>query len=116
MPVVGKDIPHDSARGHVTGESMFIDDMPPIRGELLVDFVGAPVACGKLVSLDVSEAARAPGVAAVITAKEIPGHNKFGPIIQDEHLLVESEIFFLGDPVCIIAAETREQLRAAKRL
>src|SRR4051812_38169276 len=116
MSAVGKDIPHDSARGHVTGESTFIDDMPFARNELLVDFVAAPVAHGRLISLDVSAAAKAPGVVAVITAKDIPGHNKFGPIIADEHLLVDDEIMFLGDAVCVIAAETREQLRAAKKL
>src|SRR5690348_352334 len=116
MAAVGKDIPHDSARGHVSGESTFIDDTPFARNELLVDFVAAPVAHGRLTSLDVSQAAKAPGVVAIITAKEIPGHNKFGPIIADEHLLVEDEIMFLGDAVCIIAAETRDQLRAAKKL
>src|SRR6059058_2399215 len=115
MSAVGKDIPHDSARGHVTGESTFIDDMPFARNELLVDFVAAPVAHGRLISLDISAAAKAPGVIAVITAKDIPGHNKFGPIIADEHLLVDEEIMFLGDAICIIAAETREQLRAAKK-
>ena len=116
MPSVGKDIPHDSARGHVAGESVFIDDIPPARNELLVDFVGAPIAHGRLISLDISEASRAPGVAAIITAADIPGHNLFGPIIKDEHLLVSDEITFLGDPVCIIAAQTRAQLRAAKKL
>src|SRR6059058_4019412 len=116
MSAVGKDIPHDSARGHVTGESTFIDDMPFARNELLVDFVAAPVAHGRLISLDISEAAKAPGVVAVITAKDVPGHNKFGPIIADEHLLVEDQVMFPGDAVCIIAAETRDQLRAAKKL
>src|SRR4051812_18311080 len=116
MPSIGKDIPHDSARGHVSGESMFIDDTTFARNELLVDFVGAPVAHGRLLSLDISEAAKSPGVVAIITAADIPGHNKFGPIIADEHLLVDDEILFLGDAVCIIAAETRDQLRAAKKL
>ncbi len=116
MPSVGKDIPHDSARGHVAGESIFIDDIALARNELLVDFVGAPVAHARLLSLDISEAAKAPGVIAILTAKDIPGHNKFGPIIADEHLLVDDQILYPGDPVCIIAAETREQLRAAKKL
>ena len=62
---------------------------------------------GQLISLDISEAPRAPGVAAIITAADIPGHNLFGPIIKDEHLLVSDEITFLGDPVCIIAARRR---------
>ena len=25
MGVIGKDIPHESARGHVTGQSLFVD-------------------------------------------------------------------------------------------
>ena len=39
-PLVGTSIPHESARSHVTGEAVYIDDIPPSRGELLVDFVG----------------------------------------------------------------------------
>ena len=62
---IGKDIPHESARGHVSGEAIFIDDMPPARGELLVDFIGAPVAHGKLISVDVSAARTAPGIATL---------------------------------------------------
>ena len=34
MTVVGKNIRHDSAVGHVSGESIYVDDMPPLRGEL----------------------------------------------------------------------------------
>jgi xanthine dehydrogenase large subunit len=116
MPSIGKDIPHDSARGHVSGESIFIDDMPPARGELLVDFVGSPVAHGRIKSIDVAAALKSPGVACAIPAKDVPGHNIFGPIIKDEHLLASDEAVFLGDPIVIIAAETREQLRAAKKL
>ena len=82
----------------------------------MVDFVGAPIASGRLVSLDIKDALNSPGVAAILTAADIPGHNKFGPIIADEHLLVDDRIMFLGDALCIIAAETREQLRAAKKL
>src|SRR4051812_21975756 len=116
MSSIGKDIPHDSALGHVTGTSAFIDDTPFARNELLVDFVGSPVARGKLKSLDISQASRAPGVALVMTAADIPGHNQFGPVVRDEHLLVKDEAYFLGDPVVLIAAETRDQLRAAKKL
>ncbi len=47
MPSIGRPIPHDSARGHVTGEAAYIDDLPAITGELAVEFVGAPVPVGK---------------------------------------------------------------------
>jgi xanthine dehydrogenase large subunit len=42
LGAVGKDIPHDSARGHVSGQSVYIDDIPPQKNELLVDFFGSP--------------------------------------------------------------------------
>ena len=37
--VIGKNIPHDSARGHVSGQSLYVDDISPSRDELVVDFV-----------------------------------------------------------------------------
>lgn len=115
MPAVGQDIPHDSARGHVAGESIFIDDMPPARNELLADFLGAPVAAGKLLSIDFNGADQIPGVVALLTAKDIPGHNQFGPVMQDEHLLVEGQIDFLGDPCVLIVAEHRQAIAEAKK-
>ena len=87
MTAVGQNIPHDSARGHVTGESVFIDDMPPLKNELLVDFLPAPIAAGKLRGIDLTEAAKVPGVVLLLTDKDIPGHKHFGPIIKDEVLL-----------------------------
>ena len=38
MPTIGQPLPHDSAREHVRGEAMYVDDIPPLRGELVVDF------------------------------------------------------------------------------
>src|SRR5690242_20041667 len=78
MTYIGQNIPHDSARGHVTGHSVFIDDMPPQRNELLVEVVGSPVAHGRITSVDVSAARKTPGVIAVLTADDVTGHNKFG--------------------------------------
>jgi len=91
MGVIGKDIPHDSARGHVTGQSLFIDDMPFARNELLVDFLGSPVAHGVIESLDLEAARKVEGVVALLTAKDIPGHNTFGPVVKDEQLVVECD-------------------------
>ncbi len=56
MHVVGKDIPHDSAAGHVSGESQFLDDAAPLAGELLAGIVPCPVAHGRLTHLDVAAA------------------------------------------------------------
>ena len=115
MPAVGQNIPHDSARGHVTGQSIFVDDIPPAKNELFVDFVGSPVAHGRIISIDTSEAAGVSGVVALYTHADIGGQNKFGPIVQDEHLLAEDLAEFLGEPMVLIAAESRQAIREAKK-
>lgn len=114
MSAVGRDIPHDSAKGHVSGESIYIDDIPPVRGELLVDFYYAKSSHARIRSLDLKEAAKVPGVAALYTHKDLLGSNIFGPITKDELLLVEDEIMFMGQPIVIIAADDRKAIEAAK--
>ncbi|HET7436533.1 MAG TPA: xanthine dehydrogenase molybdopterin binding subunit, partial [Thermoanaerobaculia bacterium] len=108
---VGSNVPHDSARGHVTGESIYIDDMPPQAGELLVDFVWSPYAHARIVSIDTNEARRH---AFVFSSAELH-HNQFGPILKDEILLADKETMFRGQPIVVVAAETRDALNAARR-
>ena len=114
MNVVGRNIPHDSARGHVTGESIYIDDMPPLKNELIVDFFWSPVAHGRIRSLNLDAAREVPGVAGLFTYRDLHA-NLFGPIITDEILLAENEVLFIGQPIVIIAAEDRDAIKAAKK-
>ena len=114
MPSVGQPIPHEAARDHVRGRSVFLDDIAPVRGELLVDFLPGPVARGQIIKLDVEAARQIPGVAAIYTARDIPGANLFGPIYQDERFLAETEVVFQGQPIAVIAAETQSAIDAAK--
>lgn len=116
MTSVGKAIPHDSAVGHVTGQSPYIEDLSPIAGELWVDFVRAPIACGSLLSIDFREAASLTGVHGIFTHKDIRGKNQFGPIFHDEVFLVEKVISYLGQPIAVVAAETPELAKQAARL
>ncbi len=111
---VGKNIPHDSATGHVTGESLFIDDIPFAKNELIADFFGSPVAHGKILSLDLSEAQKIPGIVGLYTYQDLGGKNLFGPILQDEYLLAEELCEFLGQPIVIIAGENRKAIAKAK--
>ncbi len=116
MPSVGRNIPHDSARGHVSGESIFVDDLPRHDGELVVGFVWSPVAHGRIRSIDSERARALSGVVGVFTHADLPGHNLLGPIIQDEPLLAENEATYIGQPVVVIAADSREILEQAKEL
>jgi len=92
MSLVGKSIPHDSARGHVTGEARYIEDLPRLAGELAVAFAVSPCARGRLRSIALEEARRAPGVAGAWTARDLPGHNRFGAIFADEPALAEDRV------------------------
>lgn len=115
MPTVGQSIPHDSGPGHVTGEALYIDDLTTMTDELFVEFVGSPVACGTIKSVDVSDAKRIPGVVGVYTHKDIQGHNLFGAVFHDEPFLPAERVDYVGQPVVVIAAETREAARAGRK-
>ena len=111
MSNVGKAIPHDSAIGHVTGRALYVEDLPRVDGELWVDFAGAPIAAGQVKSLNTSKAAEVDGVVGIYTHASIKGKNLFGPIFHDEPFLVEREIMYLGQPVVVVAATTRDAAR-----
>lgn len=100
---------------HVTGESVFIDDLPAPEGLLEAAVFGSPFAAGKVKSLDVSGALESKGVVAVITADDIPGRNQVGSIIEDEPLLAEGEVHFIGHPVAVVLATTREAALFARK-
>src|SRR5688500_5432196 len=111
---IGKDVPHDSARGHVTGESLYIDDLPSMPGELLVDFVWSPYAHARIQSIDLDDARKIEGVVALYTYRDLH-HNRLGPIVQDEPLLAEDVCTFRGQPIVIIAAENAKAVAQAKK-
>ncbi len=115
MPHVGKSIPHDSGIGHVTGEARYIDDITPAQDELFVEFVGSPVACGRVVSMDLTQARQVPGVVGIYTHHDITGRNHFGAVFHDEPFLAEDRVEYVGQPVAIVAGVTRESARAARQ-
>jgi xanthine dehydrogenase large subunit len=115
MATIGQPLPHESAREHVRGEAVYIDDIPPLRGELVVDFVGSPVAHGRIKSIGVTTARSVSGVIAIFTAADVP-ENLVGPVVHDEELLASEIVHFRGQPVAAIAGESRAAVNAAKAL
>jgi len=115
MKVVGKQVPHDSAVGHVTGEALFVDDLAFTQNELIVDFIASPVAHGKIKSINTAELSQLDGIAGVFTFADIPGHNLYGPVIQDERFLAEEIVEYVGQPIAVIAGESRKAIRHAKK-
>ena len=113
---LGESVPHDSAVAHVTGRARYVDDLPPVTNELVVDFVGSPVAHGRIRTVDVSEAGAIAGIIAIFTSSDVPGEKTFGAVIHDEELLATKSVLYIGQPIVLLAGETRAALRAAKPL
>ncbi|MBL0372080.1 xanthine dehydrogenase molybdopterin binding subunit [Rhizobium sp. KVB221] len=114
---VHKDLRHDSAHKHVSGEADYIDDMVVPEGTLHMAAGLSDRAHADILSLDLSEVEKTPGVVLVMTHKDIPGHNDIGPNHRgDEPLLAEKRIEFHGQMVFVVVAETREIARAAARM
>lgn len=108
--------PHDSALKHVSGESIYIDDIPVNSLLLHGRVVYSQVAHARIKSIDLSEARKLKGVKAVLSYKDIPGQNQMGPVVHDEPCLAEKEVHCIGQAVVLIAAENEEIARAAEKL
>ena len=104
----------DSAT-HLRGESVYLDDIPVLEGTLYAAVVDSPLAHGKIINLDIKEAAVMPEVVRIFTAKDIPGENQIGGIIPDEELLANDHVHFCGMPVALVIAHTEAAARAAAR-
>src|SRR5258705_9575486 len=98
---------------HTRGESIYLDDIPLLEGTLFAAAFGSPVAHGKILHLDLSEAEKMKDVVRIFTYKDIPGRNQIGGIVPDELLLAENLVHFNGMPVAIVVAKSVKAAQAA---
>lgn len=110
--VVGASPIRTDARAKVNGEARYIDDLSFV-GLTFATIVRSPHPHARIDSIDPSGALALTGVHAVITAKDIPGKNKVPIVFDDQPLLAETEVRYVGEPVAIVVAESqRLALRA----
>ncbi|MEO8086474.1 MAG: molybdopterin cofactor-binding domain-containing protein, partial [Bacteroidota bacterium] len=98
---------------HLRGESIYLDDIPEIKGTLYGACFDSAVAHGKILNLDLSEAAKESGVIRIFTHQDIPGRNEIGGIVEDEPLLAGDHVHFCGMPVAFVVADSEEAARLA---
>jgi len=106
---------HDSAVKHVTGESVYVNDISASR-QLIGRVVYSHVAHANLSLVDIRSALKLNGIAAILTSKDIPGKNQMGPVVDDEPCLAEEKVTFIGQAIALIAAETEEAAIKAETL
>lgn len=104
------------SKNHVTGKSVYLDDIPVQKGTLHAAIFGSPVAHGKIISIDISAAEALPGVVKVLTYKDITGINQIGGIIDDETLFAEHEVHFNGEAITLVVAKDEHTARKALKL
>ena len=106
---------HDSAIKHVTGQSVYVNDIEANR-QLAGRVVYSPEAHARISLIDIQAALNLNGVVAILTHKDIPGKNQMGPVIHDELCLAVDEVTFIGQAIVLIAAETEEIAIKAEKL
>ncbi|WP_033440400.1 xanthine dehydrogenase family protein molybdopterin-binding subunit [Saccharothrix sp. NRRL B-16314] len=77
----------------------------------------SPHPYARIVSVDLTEALKVPGVHAVLTHEDVPGQNRYGLEHRDQPVLAEDVVRYQGEPVALVGADHPETaLRALKRI
>ncbi len=118
----GQSIPRKEDRRLVQGEGVFVDDIK--RANMgFAHYVRSPYAHAVIKSVDVSAALAVPGVFGTLTGDEVA--TLTDPFFQlstapgneiKDYALAVGRVRFVGDPVAIVVAETRELARDAAEL
>ncbi len=112
---IGKRVPRPNAKRLLAGGGHYVDDLRLPRLVHLA-FVRSPHAHARILSIDISAAARAPGVVRVFSAKDFEG--RYTPWVgvlthfkglksPPQHPLARDIATWQGEPVAAVAAESR---------
>jgi len=103
------------AKNHVTGKSIYLDDIQEIKGTLFALPFDLPVAHANIREFNLAEARQMPGIHAILTCEDIPGENQIGNIFPDEPLFAEKEVHYWGQPAGLIVGENEFFCRQARK-
>ncbi len=108
---VGRGLGRSEGMDKAAGRAMFAGDYRE-EGMLELALVRSPVSHGVIEELDFSAL---PEDVLVFTAKDLAA-NVVEDVIEDQPVLAEERVRFLGEPVAIVAADTRERAKEAAKL
>ncbi|MGQ0604321.1 MAG: molybdopterin cofactor-binding domain-containing protein, partial [Anaerolineales bacterium] len=115
LNVIGRPLPRPDAVEKVTGAAKYTDDYV-FPNMLHARTLRAKYPHARIKSIDTSRAKALPGVRAVLTAEDIPGEKNHGLVVFDWPALAHEKVRYIGDPVAMVAAETREIASQAMEL
>lgn len=112
LHAVGQSIKRRDGLGHVTGKTVFIDDIK-FRDMLHLKMVRSPLPHARIKGIDFSEAEKVPGFVRALTYKDVPKNiytilTLIGVGPDEEPVLAEDEVRYQGEQIAAIIAETEE--------
>jgi CO/xanthine dehydrogenase Mo-binding subunit len=113
--VIGKAAPRADARSHVTGQSVYFEDVR-YPGMLHLKMHRSERHHALIEDVDTAPALAVPGVVRVITWRDVPNNwytilKLIGVQPDDEPVLAEDRVLYLGEPICAVVAETEAAAR-----
>ena len=113
--VIGVSVPKVDAYAKVVGAPIFADDLQ--RENLLYGkLVHGNLPYARIIGVNIDQAMDLPGVAAVLTARDVPGLNAFGGIVPHQPVLAGDIVRYVGDPVAVVFADTEAIAAQAAKL
>ncbi|MDY6875497.1 MAG: molybdopterin cofactor-binding domain-containing protein [Chloroflexota bacterium] len=113
--VVGRGVARVDGVDKATGRLKYSADLH-VEGMLHAKVLRAAYPHARLLRVDTSAAEGAPGVVAALTAKDVPGRNRFGIIRKDQPVFAEDHVCYLGEVVAAVYAESEAEAEAALSL
>ncbi|MBI2985949.1 MAG: xanthine dehydrogenase family protein molybdopterin-binding subunit [Deltaproteobacteria bacterium] len=110
---VGKSPPRTDARDKVNGSALYMEDMK-FNGMLYGKVFRSKYAHARILSIDVSRAAKLPGVRGIVTGRDLPFVH--GESLIDEPFLARDKVRYKGEAVAVVGAVDEEAAEEALEL
>ncbi|MBS3937085.1 MAG: molybdopterin-dependent oxidoreductase [Peptococcaceae bacterium] len=112
--VVGSSPVKVDAKDKATGATKYPGDLR-VPGMLYGKLLYSPSAHAKIIGIGLADAWQVPGVRAVLTANDVPGHNGHGVIIPHQPVMARDLVRSVNDVLVAVAAETMAAAEEALR-
>jgi carbon-monoxide dehydrogenase large subunit len=109
--LIGASVSSIQGPDKVTGRTRFAADVE-VSGLLWGKILRSPHAHARIRRIDASAAWSVPGIKAVVTGQDAPGHF-MGKVLRDMPVLCWDRVRYIGDRVAAVAAETPAAAEAA---
>ena len=111
---IGASVPRLEAKDKISGDARYLDDL--VRpGMLYAAVAQSPHAHANILRIDTTEAAKLPGVKAIVTGADVK-FPRAGGVLKDESMVARGKVRYVGEPVAAVAARDHATAQLAAQL